>query len=581
MAEARYTISAKDKSDKALRSARQNLRAFRKSVLNVRTAMIALASAAAMGAVIKKAADYADNIDKARKVSGVTAETLQELRFAFGQLADVTDQQVDLGLQKFRRRLDLARDGMGAGLKTLEKLNVSLDQDTQSALDEVIEKLQALSKETDIAGEASQLFGEEIGPKLAEAIATGDIAGLRREIQELGGVLSGEAVRGGAELNDEIDKLARVLKTQLFEAILENKEEIVAFVRTVQEGAVEVIRWVGRMTRQWEVSKMDRQIERLRRQIELVEEFGRTGGRSARAQEAMEITRQYENQEAALQALRAELKKAKQAQLEFLTGGGAPTPTPFTAAGGGGGGAGGAGGGGGGGGGGAGALDPRVGLMDPGLPTVLEVTETLEKNLAAMRDHGDDVRKVQADLTDGQRELNRAAEDTGRAIGSAFMEAADRGRDLRGVLGGLLQDLQRIILRANVSDPLAALVTGALSGGGNGGGASLGVREAGAFGTRAHGGPVSGGGAFLVGERGPELFQPSGSGRIIPNDRLRGGGQPMVNHNNVTIHADGADAAQLARVEQAVESLNRSLERRAVNAVVEDSARGGRSRRVA
>ncbi len=41
-------------------------------------------------------------------------------------------------------------------------------------------------------------------------------------------------------------------------------------------------------------------------------------------------------------------------------------------------------------------------------------------------------------------------------------------------------------------------------------------------GARAAGGPVSGGRSYLVGERGPELFQPGRSGRIVANDRMGG-----------------------------------------------------------
>lgn len=37
---------------------------------------------------------------------------------------------------------------------------------------------------------------------------------------------------------------------------------------------------------------------------------------------------------------------------------------------------------------------------------------------------------------------------------------------------------------------------------------------------RAAGGPVSGGSPYLVGERGPELFMPAGSGTIVPNNML-------------------------------------------------------------
>lgn len=43
-------------------------------------------------------------------------------------------------------------------------------------------------------------------------------------------------------------------------------------------------------------------------------------------------------------------------------------------------------------------------------------------------------------------------------------------------------------------------------------------------GARADGGPVNAGGLYLVGERGPELFRPNGSGSITPNHALTGSG---------------------------------------------------------
>jgi phage-related minor tail protein len=49
----------------------------------------------------------------------------------------------------------------------------------------------------------------------------------------------------------------------------------------------------------------------------------------------------------------------------------------------------------------------------------------------------------------------------------------------------------------------------------------------GIFGTRATGGPVMAGKPYVVGERGPELFVPSGPGTVVANDRLGGGGGPI------------------------------------------------------
>ena len=55
------------------------------------------------------------------------------------------------------------------------------------------------------------------------------------------------------------------------------------------------------------------------------------------------------------------------------------------------------------------------------------------------------------------------------------------------------------------------------------------------FGMRANGGPVSGGTPYIVGERGPEMFVPSGSGTIIPNHSMSN--QSVTNVTNNYINA--------------------------------------------
>jgi hypothetical protein len=65
-------------------------------------------------------------------------------------------------------------------------------------------------------------------------------------------------------------------------------------------------------------------------------------------------------------------------------------------------------------------------------------------------------------------------------------------------------------------------------------------------GGRALGGPVSGGTAYMVGERGPELFVPKGSGTIIPNG-MSGGGATI----NLTVNGaidPIATARQIANI---------------------------------
>ena len=66
-------------------------------------------------------------------------------------------------------------------------------------------------------------------------------------------------------------------------------------------------------------------------------------------------------------------------------------------------------------------------------------------------------------------------------------------------------------------------------------------------GGRASGGPVSQGSSYLVGERGPEIFTPSGGGMITPNSAIGG--------NTITVNVQGADPQAVVR---ALQDYNRT-----------------------
>ena len=103
----------------------------------------------------------------------------------------------------------------------------------------------------------------------------------------------------------------------------------------------------------------------------------------------------------------------------------------------------------------------------------------------------------------------------------------------RALLSGKLgfEDLKKIALAAMAQIAQASLRALFSGGGGGGAGGGIGAVLTSAlsslFGApgRSHGGPVSAGRGYLVGERGPELFVPSGGGRI---EAARGGGERNV-----------------------------------------------------
>ena len=125
---------------------------------------------------------------------------------------------------------------------------------------------------------------------------------------------------------------------------------------------------------------------------------------------------------------------------------------------------------------------------------------------------------VKSDLVGGLRDAINGSKTFGQAIS--------------GVLNNLKNKLIDLALDKAISG-----IGGALSGG-KGFGGFLG----GLFGgKKERGGRVSAGGAFLVGERGPEILQMgSKGGNIIPNSQIGGGGDSVVNNISVSVDASGS-----------------------------------------
>jgi phage-related minor tail protein len=159
----------------------------------------------------------------------------------------------------------------------------------------------------------------------------------------------------------------------------------------------------------------------------------------------------------------------------------------------------------------------------------------------------------------------RARDNIQDAIGSTFTQAFEGQFDS-------IEDLWKGLIKRMLAEALAADLASALFGKGSGGNvASLFGNIIGAIGGffgggRASGGPVSAGGTYLVGERGPELLMMGGrSGTVVPNDAMGG---TTFSMGGPTIYIDGrSDQAQLAQMvaagmAQAQEGMWRQLRAR-------------------
>lgn len=162
-----------------------------------------------------------------------------------------------------------------------------------------------------------------------------------------------------------------------------------------------------------------------------------------------------------------------------------------------------------------------------------EIERLIVSVRADTRGFARDVADMRGQLQDS---LGAGADRAGSMIESALTRAVRTGK-----LG--FDDLRRTALSTMAAIASSAIQSGiGALGGGSGAGGLLKIGAqllGGAIGLpgRATGGPVTGGSAYLVGERGPELFVPTASGRIEPMQRSGGRDVRVA----ISINAAGQD----------------------------------------
>ena len=150
-----------------------------------------------------------------------------------------------------------------------------------------------------------------------------------------------------------------------------------------------------------------------------------------------------------------------------------------------------------------------------------------------------------------ETDLQRIAKSAGDIIASGFEDAIFSGQKLGEVIKAIGMDLMRMVFQQTVTAPLAKGISTAILAG-----------------FRANGGPVTGGSAYVVGERGPELFIPNGSGSIVSNSNMNQGGGSAGSSININYNiAAGVTRNELAPILE--------QERRRLKAEIPDMVRRG------
>lgn len=177
---------------------------------------------------IRQMVTEVSELGNAARNIGVGSEALQELGFAASQ-AGSNAAQIQDALTRLTRRAGLfAQDGGGPAARAFEELNLQVVdaggsiRDTESLFNEAVRALGELSSEAERAALASQLFGEDAGPRLNQLLSLGidGIEDLRDIARSTGAVLSEELVDRAIQIDDEWTRVATTFRTEVRGAIL-------------------------------------------------------------------------------------------------------------------------------------------------------------------------------------------------------------------------------------------------------------------------------------------------------------------------------------------------------------------------
>jgi hypothetical protein len=185
--------------------------------------------------------------------------------------------------------------------------------------------------------------------------------------------------------------------------------------------------------------------------------------------------------------------------------------------------------------------------------------EEIERLVVAVRADTRGFARDVAQMRDGMAgPLASGADRAGAAIESALGRALTNGKfgfeDLRRVALSVLGDIASAAIRGGLNE---------LLGGGSAGASGIGSAIAGLIGGapgRATGGPVAPGAAYRVGERGPELFVPTSSGRVIASGEGGGGAREVRVAITVNAARGEAPAALAQSSRQVARAVRAALE---------------------
>ena len=203
------------------------------------TAVVTAATVKSAEAFVSAASDvaeYGDNIDKMSQKMGISAEAYQEWDFVM--------QHCGTSMDSLKASMKTLASAAETGSEAFEQLGISQEEIANMSQEELFDKtiaaLQNVEDETQRTYLAGQLLGRgatELGALLN--MSADETEEMRKELHDLGGVMSDEAVKASAEFQDSLQNMqtaAAGLKNNLMSQFLPGMSSVMDGLSKVLSG---------------------------------------------------------------------------------------------------------------------------------------------------------------------------------------------------------------------------------------------------------------------------------------------------------------------------------------------------------
>ena len=545
-------ITAIDKTKQAFNSLANKLGGLKKAAGVVGVAVGAIG--AAFVAAAKKTIDFADEIAKTADKVGLSTSALQELRVAT-DLAGISQSELDTALGALSKRIGELRLGTGALKTVLDKSGdsfgsvLSSTTSNEEAFRLIIRRLGSYTNAQDRAALAAAAFGRSAGIALSK-LRLEDLDQGIEQARKLGLIIDEDLLRNAEGIKDQFTLASRVIQTQFMEAMLRVMREIdfSSLAKDVAKltaeffaAAVEAAKFLGIIDRpraekiqrlKEEISRMSSEFAEAAARADQLD--GSLQGRQARKQMDF-LTKSIKGANEELSRLEAGLR----VDITRPTFEPPPAPKPDQ------------------------TIIPQMNQM-------IELAKDMEREFQLPKTALEELKEKAQDTFGAMQDIGVRAmgslEDSIVGIIDGTKSAKEAFADMAR---SIINDLIRMQIQKNITGPISAGLDSLFSGsatptGTFGGGFDL------TYGF-ADGGVTSSRRPYMVGEKGPELFVPNVTDRVVPNNALGGESSSIVVNQTLNIET-GVSQTVRAEIKQLMPQISEATKA----AVLDARRRGGK-----